>query len=176
MPRQKLEVNEKELQDAINLVESEQEFEGITDLFKAVAKTDWAKNHKPKPISHSVAYSRYKEFDLDSKTKPARVHTSKEEVKQEESVGTAVVDRDRFTRVPSGDCPVPFSLFDEGKVNKWIEDLQHQWKQDNGDMLSAEGVAYFVQDHTEYKKIRPCILKWFSEQGIEISEEEREYF
>ena len=178
MPKPKLVVDKQELQDAINLVESEQEFEGITDLFKAVAQTDWAKNHKPKPVSHSVAYSRYKEFGLDSKTQPARVHTPKEDKQVDnEEIGTSPVVREGvFTTVPSGECPVPFSLFEESIVYTWIDDLQQTWKEQHGDMLSAEAVAYYVNDHTEYDKIREAILTWFDCAGIEVSDEEQQYF
>lgn len=64
----KLKVDKDALQSAIQAVESKQTFSNRQTLADAVADTEWAKKHQPKPITSSVVLLRIKEFNLSLKT------------------------------------------------------------------------------------------------------------
>src|SRR5690348_11526979 len=69
MPRSKKVINAIELQDAINAAEAEQQFDSWSELWQAVAKSDWAVAHA---ISPGTIYQRWVEYGLTCRTKPAR--------------------------------------------------------------------------------------------------------
>jgi len=64
----KLEITPEALQAAVDLVESQQAFSTLGELWEAVANTDWGKNFQPKPLSAAVVYQRVREFEIKFKT------------------------------------------------------------------------------------------------------------
>lgn len=65
MARTKREIDPQKLRELIVKLESENQFKNRSELFQAVAQTDWAKESKLTP---SVVYLRVVEFDIDIKT------------------------------------------------------------------------------------------------------------
>lgn len=70
MARVKKDINIIELQDTINDLEAEREFTSPTDLFKAVADSDWGKQYE---VSFATIYSRVKEHNLKYNVKATRI-------------------------------------------------------------------------------------------------------
>jgi hypothetical protein len=189
--RQKLVIDKEKLQSVINELESKQSFTKIGDLFKAVANTDWAKNLSPRPLTDQVARLRFKEFDLECKTKKARkgkgvVSSAKEkEVEVDESVKensklAAVVGARRVTRIPSGECPVKLKSTDKEAVFEWIEKVQEHYAPDK--VISPEGLAYFVNYNfysstdNGYEEVCKHIREWTNETLGALSAEDSESF
>jgi hypothetical protein len=155
MGRSKTQVSKTELQDAINKVESEQTFDKIGDLFKAIAETDWAKNLEPRPLTNQVAYLRFKDYGLECKTKKARRSGNERKVEQEEKVvsdestlrnhklAEALGSPKTVTRIPSGECPVKLRGTDQVSVWEWIEKIQDHYHELDT-FIAPEGLAYFV--------------------------------
>jgi len=73
--REKLIVDEAKLREVIADIEDKRTFDKLNDLWNAVAETEWAKAHTPRPLSASVVYQRVQEFGIETKTKPARNRT-----------------------------------------------------------------------------------------------------
>jgi hypothetical protein len=69
-----LKVDRGQLLEQIKLLESTQSFQSLSHLQLAVADTDWAKNHLPKPVTQSVVGLRITKYDLlkEIATKPGK--------------------------------------------------------------------------------------------------------
>lgn len=69
MPRIKNQINKDELQKVINELEKDRDFANLTELFTAVANSEWGRRNK---ITAGVVYLRVKEFNLKLKTQPGK--------------------------------------------------------------------------------------------------------
>ena len=66
--RTTLPVDKSELVKIIEQVEANNTFSNRYELWQAIANTDWAKNHKPKPVTASIAMLRAIAYDIPLKT------------------------------------------------------------------------------------------------------------
>lgn len=70
--RTKMYVHRPDLQKVITDLEAKETFLNHSQLWEAIAKTTWAKNHKPDPITPAIARSRTLEMKLTIKTVAGR--------------------------------------------------------------------------------------------------------
>jgi hypothetical protein len=70
MSKTAIPVDPEKLQTIIQTVEvmNGGAFSNRNELFEAVAATEWAKNHQPKPLTKGVIYLRFNEFNLNCAT------------------------------------------------------------------------------------------------------------
>ena len=108
MGRAALVIDKEEFQKTVTALEDARTFAKLSDLWKAVEETAWAKSIKPRGLSAASAYQKANEFGLIVKTKPAKrgrpagpiqkpeeVKTSKPEVRKlpsSSAVQMAVMD------------------------------------------------------------------------------------
>lgn len=67
MGRTKVNVNKNELLSVINDLESKCTFSSLSDLYKAVEASEWARKHNP-PLTSSVILLRINEYKIPTKT------------------------------------------------------------------------------------------------------------
>jgi hypothetical protein len=180
--RKKVIVDKDEFQKVINDLEKENSYKNMSQLFKAVEKTDWAKGCKdedgnPKPLKSQTAYNRFKDLDLDSKTKKGKTGRGGiSEAKEKEVVKldpsqvmnqrlAASLGANKVTRIPAGECPVKLKGVEREDVWNWCRGLQEHYLA-KSECLSPEGMAYFVNycfynsTTKEYKKVAGYIHEW----------------
>ena len=68
MARTPIAVDSQELQRVINELEEKHNFSNLSELYNAIAETEFAKNCKPRPLSAQVAMIRIKEYNLSVRT------------------------------------------------------------------------------------------------------------
>lgn len=68
MPKTELQVDEKELRQAIKDAEDNNTFANHAELFSFVSQSDWAENHSPKPVTPSIVMLRVKKYGIELKT------------------------------------------------------------------------------------------------------------
>lgn len=197
--RSKLVVDPVEFQGVIDNLEKDGPFKTMGKLFEAVEETDWAKNLKNEsgnihPLSAQVAYLRYKDFDLDSKTKSGKrgrkvsAHSKDEsidpQVVKDATIAQSVTGAVRVTRIPAGECPVKLKGVDKDTVFKWCDDIQDFFKHKDNSFIATEGLAYFVHHNfydpltndEEYYTVLSFIMDWYDECSMNtIDSEEKEY-
>ena len=70
--RKKIRVDKGEFQRVVEQLESQRTFTNPSELWQAVADTDWAKQQQPRPLTAAVAYLRAREFGIVTKTQPGK--------------------------------------------------------------------------------------------------------
>lgn len=183
--REKLEVNKDEFQQIVDDLESKQTFEKLSDLWQAVAETDWAKKMQPRPLSAQVAYQRAGEFGIVCKTQPKRKpkgSTVADPVEEGEDILGEVVQSVRMApdrtdllnagvfrhrnlrqvSVPAGTCPIPLKGTDDVTVATWARGVVQHFIKEGAQMLPT-ALIYFVRHSydilgPEYKEVERLIL------------------
>lgn len=72
MGRAALVIDKEEFQKTVTALENAKTFAKLSDLWKAVEETAWAKSIKPRGLSAASAYQKANEFGIIVKTKPAK--------------------------------------------------------------------------------------------------------
>lgn len=185
--REKLIVDETKLREVITELEDSNTYDKLNDLWQAVADTEWAKDHAPRPLTASVVYQRVKEYGIETKTQPARkrrqpavVDGGGNEVTINEdgptrtvvvrtndamSAENAGIPRFRgvgLTVVPAGACPFKLTGTDFDTVKSWctkvVESAFRQHQQ-----IAPSGLIYYARHFfgifgPEYQTVKEHIL------------------
>jgi len=132
--RQKLVIDKDEFQKVVNDLEDKQEFTRLSDLWKAVEETDWAKNLQPRPLTVAVAIQRARELDIETKTKSAKGKGGAGRGKQK-----LVLDKDEFQQVVN-DLEDKHSFTKASDLWQAVEDSD--WAKNLKPRPLTAGVAY----------------------------------
>lgn len=185
--RKKLIVKKDELQSVVDKLESETAFKNMSQLYKAVADTEWAKNIKDedgnvKSLKSQVVGLRIKEHDIDCKTtkgKAGRGGSGSDSKEKKGDLGAIEDDPsiarnhvlaetlgiNKVTRIPAGSCPVRLRGVDSDSVYGWCNDLQTHFNS-KGQCLAPEGMMYYVASNyytttsPEYRKVSEHVYEW----------------
>ena len=138
-------------------------------MWEAVAKTDWAMDMEPRPLSAAVIYQRVQEYGIETKTKPARgrKRTNTLELTNDiEGVETKPAPvaisfvNDRMNKfnagiplrpgcsmivVPAGACPHKLSGTDENSVTDWGKKIVKTFFTQR-QQLAPSALAYFARE------------------------------
>ena len=72
MSKSKLLIDKAEFQLVVNNLEKETNFTKLSELWKAIEDSSWAKSRIPRPLTAAVAMVRAKEMQINTKTKPGK--------------------------------------------------------------------------------------------------------
>lgn len=170
--RDRLEISLEDLQKAVDQVEQNRTFDKLTDLWEAVAQTDWAKGLQPRPLTAPVAYQRANELGVVTKTKSARkkiesmpaavvdVQDEEEEIPEEpkkkpnpilvgdkaalQNSGIPSFRGIRLVGTPAGACPVKLAGTDQEVVESWCFKVVSHFYHAERMQMTPSALIYFA--------------------------------
>lgn len=148
MSKTKLEINKAEFQLIVNNLEKTTNFTKLSELWKAVEDSSWAKSRVPRPLTAAVAMVRAKELQIVTKTQPGKRGNA--------SLGTL---SNKGTRIKRADKLVTFApSFDAMRKSFPVLSLPVIQKAQNGSIKAAVKLKCYDCSGFQKVEIKNCTV------------------